>query len=87
MKTAELDDLKIRIAGLAKKSAVGGRLRDVLVEASDDGEAGDFLRILIELDDLQHVKVEEVEPLIKSIEVAVAQLDDRFPSVRFGEAA
>jgi hypothetical protein len=87
MKTAELSDIRDRVAALAKASAVGRRVRDVLVEANEDEEAGDFLRVLIELDDLEQVKVEEVEPLIRLIEDVVGQLDDRYPSVRFAEAA
>jgi hypothetical protein len=87
MKQADLTDLRNRIAGLAKESAVGGRFQNVVVEPNYDEDGGDFLRVVIKLKDLSAVEAQDVEPLIKSIEEAVAEIDERFPSVRFDEAA
>jgi hypothetical protein len=87
MRTADLRKLRDRIAGLARKSEVGERLRNVTVEPDDYGEGTAYLRIEIQLADLENVKSTQVEPLVESIEDVVSKVDDRFPSVRFAEAA
>jgi hypothetical protein len=87
MKTSDLSDLRTRIAKIARGSRIGARVKDVVVEADDYGDGTDFLRVVVQLQNIDSVKVEEVQPLVEAIETAVAELDDRFPSVRFAEAA
>jgi hypothetical protein len=87
MKVSELSDLRARIIKIAKKSTIGGRVQDVIVESDDYGDGTDFLRVSVQLRNIDTITVEDVEPLVKSIEDVVAKLDDRFPSVRFSEAA
>ena len=72
---------------LAHGFPVGERVRDVRVQASDDGIGGEFLSVQFEIADLATIEPDDVEPLIQSIEDAVAERDERFPSVRFAEAA
>jgi len=72
---------------IARNSSVASRVRDVHVEASDDGLGGEFLSVQFEMADLDTLEPDEVEPLIESIEKTVAEKDERFPSVRFAEAA
>lgn len=87
MKLIDLSSLRDEIWELARKSPVAGRVRDVLVEAGEDGEGGEFLRVQFEMTNLDELAPEDVEPLMRSIEDAVAEKDDRPPSVRFAEAA
>ena len=87
MKTADLSSLRDQILELARSMPIGERVRDVSVIASDDGFGGEFLRVQFEMDDLDSIEPEDVEPLIDSIEDKVAQKDERFPSVFFSEAA
>lgn len=84
---AELAEIRRDLLYLARRSAFGDQLRDVQVEPADDGDGGEFLRVLIELRDPHKIKYEDVAPLLASIEDAVLLKDDRFPSVRFPEAA
>lgn len=84
MEAQDLSKIQRRIVYLAKKSRVGKRVKGVTVEA---GEGEDFLTVVIELEDIERVKVEEVEPLVRSIEDAVGRMDARYPSVRFADAA
>jgi hypothetical protein len=86
-KHVELAELQKRIEALAKASDIGGQVRSVSVESNDDDEGGAFLRVTLDMKDLDKLEIEDVEPLVKSIEDAVASVDDRFASVRFGEAA
>lgn len=87
MKRAELSQLKDVITALARGSQVGSRILSIDVGAEDTLDTGAFLRVLVTLDDLTDLEPENVEPLIESIEQGVAQIDERYPSVRFTEAA
>jgi hypothetical protein len=57
------------------------------VEAEADPEGDTFLRVSLELDRTDDLEWDNVEPLVRSIEDAVAAVDDRFPSVYFADAA
>jgi hypothetical protein len=85
MKHADLSELRDRIVDLARDTAVGKLVESVAVEADEDD--GGFLRVIFQMKDIEKVKAEEVQPLVRSIEDLVAEVDERFPSVRFAEAA
>jgi hypothetical protein len=68
-------------------SAVGERLRNVVVEADTDETGSDFLRIVLETMPLDGVSDEDLEAVVRSIEIDLSEVDDRFPSVRFSDAA
>lgn len=86
-KLADLSLLREEIMQLARGFPVGKRVQDVHVEANDDGVGGEFLRVQFEMTDLDSIEPEDVEPLMRSIEDAVAEKDERSPSVFFAEAA
>jgi hypothetical protein len=87
MKHADLTELQNRAAELAKGSAVGDRVRKVTVEANEDVDAGEYLRVLIELEHIDSLPLGEMRKLLQTIEEALSPLDERFPSVYFSEAA
>lgn len=87
MKQAELSELQDRAAELAKRSPVGNRVRNVVVEANEEEETGEYLRVIVELEDIDALPLEDLERLTQAIEDAIAPMDDRFPSVRFADAA
>ncbi len=87
MKLANLTELRGLIFEIAKRSQVGERVQDVTVEADDYGEGTEYLRVQVQLENLENVRSNDVDPLVQSIEERVAEIDDRFPSVRFSEAA
>jgi hypothetical protein len=87
MKTSDLSELRNRIAKVAKDSHVGKHLQDVHVEAEEDTPGAEFLRVTLSMDHLDDLELDDLEPLIRSIEDDVAKVDDRYPSVRFAEAA
>jgi hypothetical protein len=53
--------------------------------SSDDGEA--YLRIVLRIDELKKTPLPELRRLIEAIEASLSEVDDRYPSVRFAEAA
>lgn len=87
MKHADLAQLRDLIAGIARKSSLGERVRDVVVEAEGDTPGTEFLRVILEMNNLDGLQFDELKPLLTAIEDAVAHVDERFPSVRFAEAA
>jgi hypothetical protein len=87
MKQAELSQIKESIQDAVRKSALGNRLKDVTLEADHDEYGRDFLRVLVEIDSFEGISDENMEALTASIENMVSSLDERFPSVRFADAA
>jgi hypothetical protein len=87
MKQAEFSVLKKRVEDVTHDSPVGGRIKNIVIEADDDGTGSDFLRVILETASLDDVNVEDLIPVVESIETALLELDDRFPSVRFADAA
>jgi hypothetical protein len=84
---ADFSLLKKRVIDVTQESAVGERVRDVVLEADRDDEGSDFLRIILEVKSLDGVSDANIEALVESIEKAIGDLDERFPSVRFADAA
>jgi hypothetical protein len=87
MRHAELSTIRESIQQAVRKSALGNRVRDISLEADHDNYGSDFLRVLLELDSLDGVSHENMLALITSIEDSVIDLDERYPSVRFSDAA
>jgi hypothetical protein len=87
MKQADIAVLQRSIEKISRSSALGTRIRRVGVEAEADPEGDTFLRVSLELDRTDDLEWDNVEPLVCSIEDAVAAVDDRFPSVYFADAA
>ncbi len=85
---ADLDTLKQRVLAAAKQSAVAAQVEDVLLEEpSRDEEGTDFLRVVVQMKDLDRVAESDLEALLEAIESAVGAVDERYPSVRFSDAA
>jgi len=75
------------IEKISRSSAPGPQIRRVDVEAEADAEGDAYLRVSLEFDHTDDLEWDNVEPLVRSIEDAVAVVDDRFPSVHFADAA
>ena len=87
MQNADLSKLKALVSGLVRKSKLANHLKSVVLESDGTGDESEFLRVIIEVDTLSDVSDEEMEALTTAIENAIPNLDDRFPSIRFAEAA
>ena len=84
---ADLATLKERVLAAAKGSDVGARVSDVTLEPAQDDAGTDFLRVIVQVKDVEKAGDEAFEALLERIEGAVAELDERYPSVRFADAA
>jgi hypothetical protein len=84
---ADFSVLKQAISDVIQKSAIGARVTDVVLEADRDDEGEDFLRVILEVKPLDDVANPDLAAVVESIEKTIGDLDDRFPSVRFADAA
>lgn len=81
-----LEKLIFRLAGSHK---VGKALRRVEIETSSDDDVAEdgALRIILRVEDLEKSDITDLAKLVGAIEDSLSEKDDRFPSVRFAEAA
>lgn len=79
--------LKARINAAIRHSGIRGRVKDVILEADQDNDGADFLRVTLEVRSLDDVSDTDLEALIESIERTIGDVDERYPSVRFADAA
>ena len=87
MKQADFSVLRQRVLDVARQSAVSKRIRDVVLDSDQDEEGEDFLRVILKMESLDGVSDADLQALAESIEAAVADVDERFASVRFADAA
>jgi hypothetical protein len=83
----DLDTLKRRVLEAAMQSAVAAQIEDVVLESDRDEEGTDFLRVVVQVKTLDDTLDADFEELLEAIESAVGAVDERYPSVRFSDAA
>jgi hypothetical protein len=83
----DLDTLKQRVLETARRSAVATKVEDVVLEPDRDEEGTDFLRVVVQLNNMEGIVDSEFEALLEAIERTVGDIDERYPSVRFLDAA
>jgi hypothetical protein len=87
MKQVEITELTQRIEAIGKASPLAKRLKQVQVEPADDGAGNAYLRVILRMDRPDTLTWDDVKPLVNAIEDDVLEIDDRFPSVFFPDAA
>lgn len=87
MAQAQLSDIKKIVTAAAKGSAIGSSLKEVRLDFVEDTEGSDFIRITLFLKKLSKVDDKTLQNFVRAVETAMADRDDRFPSIRFSEAA
>jgi hypothetical protein len=87
MKQIEITELTQRIEAIGKAFALAQRLKQVQVEPADDGAGNSYLRVILRMDDPDTLTWDAVKPLVNAIEDDVLEIDDRFPTVYFPDAA
>ena len=83
----DLATLKRLIIETARKSPVGEKVEGVDLESDRDDDGVDFLRVMIRLKSIDEADYPALADLIEAIEDAVGEIDERYPSVRFPDAA
>jgi hypothetical protein len=83
----DLDTLKQRVLEATKQSTVAAQVEDIALESDRDDEGTDFLRIIVHVKNIDHTDDADFEALLEAIEGVVGAVDERYPSVRFSDAA
>jgi hypothetical protein len=81
----EPSEIETAVSKLVQKRMPKG-VRAVHVEPSDKEDGDEFLLVTVELSSAD-IDDEALERLLEEIEAEVATLDERYPSVRFLDAA
>lgn len=83
----DLATLKRLIIETARKSPVGEKVEGVDLESDRDDDGVDFLRVMVRLKSIDEADYPALADLIEAIEDAVGEIDERYPSVQFPDAA
>jgi hypothetical protein len=86
MKT-DLGLLEERVKTTLKDVAFKSDIRDYHVEEGQDDDGIEFLRVIFDLSDDADIPDEKLNEFAQEIEKTLGEVDERFASVRFSEAA
>lgn len=84
---ADLETIRDRVVEATKSSAAKVGVADITLEADRDDDGTDFLRVIVQLKPRKEPNDKALEALLETIEGAVGAIDQRYPSVRFVDAA
>ena len=83
----DFDQVKETIVEAAKSSDIGDRLDDIAVEEDRDEEGDAFIRVTIRMTPNVEIDDSQLERVLERIENSIVDLDERYASVRFLDAA
>jgi hypothetical protein len=84
---SDLDTLKQRVLETTKRSTVAAQVEGIALEPDRDEEGTDFLRVVVQVKNIDHTVDADFEELLEAIEKTVGDVDERYPSVRFSDVA
>jgi len=84
---ADLDTIKERVVGATRAAEAKVGIADITLEVDHDDDGDDFLRVIIEVKHSDRATEADYEAWLEQIEKAVSEIDSRYPSVRFADAA
>ncbi len=87
MKTATIEEITARVKARLQESGLAPQVRGVSVEPVGTYGDDEVLRVRIRLDHPERIVTKDASILIDQIVDDLWSIDDRFPSVRFDEAA
>ena len=84
---ADLDRIRERVVGATRGAEDKVGISDITLEIDRNEDGDDFLRVIIEVKHSDRGTDADYEAWLEAIEQAVGEVDDRYPSVRFADAA
>lgn len=87
MSTASIDELTQRVRALLADSEFKDVVGDVRIEPALSENDWEVLRVFLQVSGRKKIDVSKASHLIRRIVDSLLEVDDRFPSVRFAEAA
>ncbi|PXA85855.1 hypothetical protein DMC25_09055 [Caulobacter sp. D4A] len=83
----DLETIKGRVVEATKAAQGHLAIDDVVIEAARNDDGSDFLRVVVQIKHSDKTEDRDLEALLEAIEDAVSAVDERYPSVRFADAA
>lgn len=83
----ELPALKRKVIETIEASATGLRVEDVSLEPDRDEDGSEYLRVELTMTPGGIFPDESMVALVEDIEAAIIAVDERYPSIRFLDAA
>jgi hypothetical protein len=83
----ELSTLKKGVEDVLAESPLRTSIGGFRLDEGNDGDGFEFIRVLFDINPVTPVPDADLADLAAHIEDALAQLDERFASVRFSDAA
>lgn len=87
MAQAEFSEVTRTVREAVGKSDLASEVTGIAIDENTDETGGEFLRVILSLRSLKKLDFDQIELFVRSIEDSVAEIDDRFASVRLAEAA
>ncbi len=87
MSNAEFSEVTRRVQEVVGKSDLAEQVTGISVAETTDESGSEFLRVVLSLRSLKKLDFDRIEVFVRAIEDSVAEVDDRFASVRLAEAA
>lgn len=84
---ADLDTIKERVVGATRAAEAKVGITDITLQVDHDDDGDDFIRVIIEVKHSERATDADYEAWLEAIEKAVGEVDSRYPSVRFADAA
>lgn len=84
---SSIEELKQIVEAAIKSAPASKQIRSVNIEPEVDDEGTEFLRVILGVRDEGQQDEEALEALLEKIEGALLEIDSRYPSVRFQDAA
>ena len=87
MAQAEFSEVTRTVREAVGKSDLASEVTGIWIDENTDETGGAFLRVILSLRSLKKLDFDQIELFVRAIEDSVAEVDDRFASVRLAEAA
>ncbi len=87
MTQAEFSEVTRTVREAVGKSDLASEVTGIWIDENTDETGGEFLRVILSLRSLKKLDFDQIELFVRAIEDSVAEVDDRFASVRLAEAA
>ncbi|MET4697299.1 hypothetical protein ABIE65_000310 [Constrictibacter sp. MBR-5] len=84
---SDLATLRQRAFAAIEASSLAVPIQDIALESDRDDEGGEFLRVMVQVGPGVAPRDEDLMRLLEIVEDAIGEVDERYPSVRFSDAA
>jgi hypothetical protein len=83
----DVPELQEQVSRALRDGPLADQVREIEIEPAEDEDGSEFLRVIVKLVAKKAPEDSELDDLLQLIEDTISKIDDRYPSVRFLDAA